>query len=126
MKEKDPDGKFIKYIPEVPHEKLPKYYSSHDAVIYASSCENMPNILIESMASGLPIACSDKEPMPEFLKTGGYYFDADSIDSIMQAVNKLLKDKNPMRKTNQNLAEVEKLKWVETSKKTFSFMVNLV
>ena len=29
---------------------------------------DMPNILLESMASGLPIACSYYSPMPEFLK----------------------------------------------------------
>ena len=33
----------------------------------------MPNILIESMGSGLPIACSEKMPMPEFLGDDGIY-----------------------------------------------------
>ncbi|MDA9602334.1 glycosyltransferase, partial [Flavobacteriaceae bacterium] len=126
IKEKDPNGEFIKYIPEVKHEKLPIYFSNHDAIIYASTCENMPNILIESMASGLPIACSDKQPMPEFLKAGGYYFNANSVDSISKAINRLLDDKDPLKKVDQNLNEVQKLKWAETSKKTFNFITNLI
>ena len=125
MREKDPKGEFIKYIPQVPHEKLPSYYSNHDAIIYASTCENMPNILIESMASGLPIACSDKQPMQEFLKQGGYYFNANSADSIMQAIINLIEDKDSLKKIKQNLHEVRKLKWEETSKKTFNFIANL-
>tara|TARA_B100001175_G_C19515106_1_gene646913 strand:- start:2344 stop:3480 length:1137 start_codon:yes stop_codon:yes gene_type:complete len=126
IKEKDPKGEFIQHIPEVKHEKLPIYYSNHDAIIYASTCENMPNILIESMASGLPIACSDKQPMPEFLKEGGYYFNANSPDSIGEAIISLLKDKNSLKKVKQNLKEVQKLKWAETSKKTFNFITNLI
>ena len=86
----------------------------------------MPNILIESMASGLPIACSDKEPMPEFLKTGGYYFNANSVNSIAQAIINLIGDKDYIKKINKNLNEVKKLKWEETSKKTFSFITDLI
>ena len=86
----------------------------------------MPNILIESMASGLPIACSDKQPMPEFLKTGGYYFNANSEDSIRQAILNLIEDPDPFKKTKQNLDEVKKLKWEDTSKKTFSFITDLI
>ena len=80
---------------------MPLQFSKHDAVIYASSCENMPNILIESMASGLPIACSDKQPMPEFLKNGGYYFNANSVDSIQKAIINLIEDKDRFKKLNK-------------------------
>ena len=125
IKEKDPDNQFITYIQEVPYEKLPNYYSKHDAIIYASTCENMPNILIESMASGLPIACSNKMPMPEFLGSGGYYFDANSIDSIISAIKELLNDKNPIIKIEQNIEFIKKLKWEETSIKTFNFIEDL-
>ncbi len=126
IKNNDPKGEFIRYIPEVPHKELPSQFSTHDAAIYASTCENMPNILIESMASALPIACSDKEPMPEFLKTGGYYFNANSVDSIVKALESLIQDKNPNIKIKQNLEQVKKLKWEDTSKKTFRFITNLI
>jgi len=126
IREKDPEREFVNYIPEVPYEELPAYYSKHDAIIYASSCENMPNILIESMASGLPIICSNKQPMPEFLKKGGYYFNAKSADSIEQAIEELLDDTDVHIKIKQNLCEVNKLKWENTSKKTFSFISSLI
>lgn len=125
MRERDPKAEFINYIPQVDHDKLPLEFSKHDAVIYASSCENMPNILIESMASGLPIVCSDKEPMPEFLKDGGYYFNADSVDSIEKGIINFIEDKDPFNRIKQNLNEVRNLKWEETSKKTFNFITNL-
>ena len=125
IRERDPKGEFINYIPQVSHDELPLQFSKHHAVIYASSCENMPNILIESMASGLPIACSDKQPMPEFLKDGGYYFNANSVDSIKKAIINLIEDKDSSKKIKQNLNEIRNLKWEETSKKTFNFITNL-
>ena len=85
----------------------------------------MPNILIESMASGLPIVCSDKQPMPEFLKDGGYYFNPDSVDSIEKGIINFIEDKEPFNRIKQNLNEVRNLKWEETSKKTFNFITNL-
>jgi glycosyltransferase involved in cell wall biosynthesis len=126
IKEKDPKGEYINYVKEVPYEDLPAYYTDHDAIIYASTCENMPNILIESMASGLPIACSDKQPMPEFLKNGGYYFNAYSVDSIAKAIKALIEDRDTMKKIFKNLEEVRKLKWEDTSKKTFRFITSLI
>ena len=125
MKDRDPKNEFISYIEEVEYNKIQNFYSSHDGIIFASSCENMPNILIESMGSGLPIACSDKQPMPEFLKDGGYYFNANSVDSIKKAIINLIEDKDSSKKIKQNLNEIRNLKWEETSKKTFNFIIKL-
>tara|TARA_B110000046_G_scaffold146243_1_gene153534 strand:- start:1092 stop:1322 length:231 start_codon:yes stop_codon:yes gene_type:complete len=51
----------------------------------------MPNILLESMGSRKPIACSDKSPMDEFLKDGGFYFNAKSANSIFETLERILK-----------------------------------
>ena len=48
--------------------------------VFASSCENMPNTLVEAMAVGLPIACSDRGPMPEVLRDGGRLFRSGECD----------------------------------------------
>ena len=122
IKKVDPEGNFITYIPEITHLEMPNYISNHDGIIFASTCENMPNILIESMGSGLPIACSDKMPMPEFLCDGGYYFNADSIRSICDSIVELLNDNDKTRKIQKNLKFIRSLSWEETSKKTFSFI----
>ena len=81
-----PSGEFIKDEGPVPFSKLHVHYNDHDIFVFPSSCENMPNILIEAMASGLPIVCSDRGPMPEVLGDGGSYFNPDSIDSIVNAL----------------------------------------
>ncbi|HKX30846.1 MAG TPA: glycosyltransferase, partial [Blastocatellia bacterium] len=55
----DPGAEFIHYLDHIPYRELPNYYHRADAFVFASSCENLPNILLEAMAAGLPIICSN-------------------------------------------------------------------
>jgi glycosyltransferase involved in cell wall biosynthesis len=86
----DPDRAAIRSLGEVPYRELHRSYGVTDGCVFASSCENMPNILLEAMASGLPIACSDRGPMPEVLGDAGVYFDPEDVESIKQALQQLI------------------------------------
>lgn len=59
----------------VPNAELPGYYQKARALIFASSCECCPNILLEKMSAGKPLFCSNIQPMPEFGGDAPYYFD---------------------------------------------------
>lgn len=85
----DPEARFIRYRGEIPHDELHKLYVTADINVFASSCENMPNILLEGMASGLPIACSNRGPMTEVLGDAGIYFDPESVKEIAAALQTL-------------------------------------
>lgn len=50
----------INYMGLIDHDKLTDIYKNADGFVFASSCENQPIILLEAMAAGLPIACSNK------------------------------------------------------------------
>lgn len=119
----DPDNQFINHILYIPHDEIVDKYSNHDGIIFASTCENMPNILLESMASGKPIACSNKQPMPEFLKDGGFYFNAKSVNSIFETLENLLNSFKKFKKLNKlNIQELKNYNWEETSTKTIGFI----
>jgi glycosyltransferase involved in cell wall biosynthesis len=85
----DPAGRAIRYLGQVPFAKLHEHYHAADAFVFASSCENLPNILLEAMASGLPIACSDRGPMPEVLGDAGVYFNPEDVSSSAAAIERL-------------------------------------
>jgi predicted dehydrogenase/glycosyltransferase involved in cell wall biosynthesis len=89
LERRDPRGEFAQYLGPLPYPELHLAYARADAVVYASSCENMPNILLEGMASGLATASSDRGPMPEVLADGGVYFDPEDPDSIANALTTL-------------------------------------
>jgi glycosyltransferase involved in cell wall biosynthesis len=50
----------------------------------------MPNILLEAMAAGLPIACSNRGPMPEVLGTAGLYFNPENPAEIACAIRTVI------------------------------------
>ncbi|WP_099370301.1 glycosyltransferase family 1 protein [Sphingobacterium sp. 1.A.5] len=84
--------KIIKYLGKVPFEEIQNIYKEADLFVYGSTCENMPNILIEAMTSGLPICCSEKQPMPEFLNNAGKYFNVENVESIYECIKEVILD----------------------------------
>jgi len=88
----DPAGEAIRYRGKVPFSELHRWYHEAETFVFASSCENMPNILLEAMGAGLPIACSDRGPMPEILGEGGDYFDPEDVGAAAAAIERLVRD----------------------------------
>jgi glycosyltransferase involved in cell wall biosynthesis len=88
----DPEAKFIHYCGPISYLELPKIYHRAAGFVFASSCENMPNILLEAMSSRLPIAWSERGPMPKVLGEGGIYFDPERVESIVSALCNLVQD----------------------------------
>lgn len=88
----DPAQRYLHWNGAEPFAKLHELYRDSDAFVFASSCENMPNILIEAMAAGLPIACADCGPMPEVLGRAGIYFNPEDPVSIADALRRLAQD----------------------------------
>jgi glycosyltransferase involved in cell wall biosynthesis len=119
----DPQGDFIKSIGFVRHDEVPILLSKADLFIFASSCENMPNTLVEAMASGLPIACSDRGPMPEILKDGGVYFDPESSDSIFAAIEAIILNREMRISTAKRAKELsEQYSWARCASETWDFL----
>jgi glycosyltransferase involved in cell wall biosynthesis len=119
----DPCAKYIKYHGEVAHEKLDTFYADADIGIFASSCENMPNILLEGMASGLPMVCSKKGPMPEILGDAGIYFDPENIYEIKAALKKVLESSDLQKEMSLNSkSKTQNYSWQKCSDSTFKFL----
>jgi glycosyltransferase involved in cell wall biosynthesis len=77
---------------DLPYEMLPSVYHGAVANIFASSCENCPNILLEALAAGKPVLCSDYQPMPEFGSTAVRYFNPYEPESLASSLNTVLED----------------------------------
>jgi glycosyltransferase involved in cell wall biosynthesis len=117
---------FINYLGYVEHNKIHKYYNNADIGVFASSCENMPCILIEMMKSKLPIACSKIGPMKEILKDGGLYFDPYNSKSISSCIKKLILNEK-LRSNISVKAEKysKKFSWNTCSINTFNYLYKI-
>ena len=119
----DPRGTFVRYLGPAPYDDLARHYHSADAFVFASSCENMPNILLEAMAAGLPIACSNRGPMPEVLGDSGLYFDPANRREVADALRKLLERPELRATLAQKAYERSKTySWQRCADETFSFI----
>ena len=98
--------KIIYNLGHINNNLLPKYYLKSDIFIFASSCENMPNILVEAMSTGIPIICSDSGPMPEVLEGGGIYFDPLNVNSLFKALKDVIYNKDKRLTISQKQKEI--------------------
>jgi glycosyltransferase involved in cell wall biosynthesis len=117
------DNDAVSYLGSISHNEISEYYKNADAFVFASTCENMPIILIEAMSAGLPIACSNKQPMPEVLSDGGLYFDALDEESIYCCLKELLENKS--KRAELAIFAYKKTKdytWNNCSNATFQFI----
>jgi len=122
----DPDGEWVRYHGAVPYLELHDLYAQADLGLFASSCENMPNILLETMAAGLPVACSDRGPMPEVLGDAGVYFDPEQPNDIARALRELIV--SPALRTEKAQASYSAalaFNWKRCADDTFSFLARV-
>ena len=116
----------VEYRGKVPYEDISHAYKSSDLFLFASTCENMPNILVEAMSAGLPILSSNFGPMPEILKDAGEYMNPLNVDDICEKLKSLL-DAPERRQEIAEKAYVysQEFSWDRTAKQTFDFIKTL-
>jgi len=117
--------KNIIHLGHVEYDKLPGLYQASRALIFASTCECCPNILLEMFASEKVILCSNKNPMPEFGGDGVIYFDPYSIDQLTQKVLEIesgVIDKEAMAQRAHALSK--QYKHTKTIEKTIQYILS--
>ncbi len=67
-----------------------------DALLFPSRLEGMPLAVLEAMACGLPIICSNRASLPEVVKEGanGFVCEADHIAQYVKAIENLAAHKD--------------------------------
>lgn len=127
LQELDPHGEFVCYAGPVPNGQLHARYLEADLCVFASSCENMPNILLEGMASGLPISCSNRGPMFEVLGDAGVYFDPERPEDIARALCELIG--SPQQRSRLAQAAYQRAQgysWQRCACETLDFLADVV
>jgi len=122
----DAQRKWVHYYGAIAFDALHHHYAQANLGLFASSCENMPNILMETMASGLPIACSNKGPMPDVLGEAGVYFDPEQPYDIARALRELIESsqlRTELAFASYNLAQ--QYSWKRCANETFDFLTKI-
>jgi len=110
----------------VPYADMPAVYHYSKAHIFASMCENCPNVVIESLGSGRPLFLSDRAPMPELAGDAAVYFDPEKPQELAGVLLKHLDDEQWIVQMGRKAHERSfRYSWQVTAKKTFQSMLEL-
>jgi glycosyltransferase involved in cell wall biosynthesis len=120
----DPDRQFVKLVTFIPNSEIVDLIAKADLFIFASSCETFGISLLEAMAVGVPIACSNRSSLPETLKDGGEYFDPQNPESICRAIEQLVHDPRRSRELAQRArALASGYSWSRCASETWRYVV---
>ena len=122
----DPQGDCVRYLGPVPYERLSTTYMDADAFVFASTCETFGMIVLEAMASGLPVACARRSATPEVLGDAGQYFDPEDASDIARCLRTLVSDV-AMRQdlAHKAFTRAQAYSWERCAGETFAFIADV-
>ncbi|QDT64989.1 glycosyltransferase [Calycomorphotria hydatis] len=96
-------------------EDVPQLMKMADVLVLTSLWEGMPNVVLEAMASGLPVVATEAEGIQELLAppARGFLIENDSPEAVAKGIQKVLKEPHifqPAAETAQNHT-AEHLTW---------------
>ena len=114
---------WIKYIPELSQKKLIRMYTKFDLGVFASSCENLSNIILEKMSACLPLVCSNTSSVSFWLKDYKNKFNPYNSKSLEKVLFKIIPStfKRHLIAKNYKIKST-KFTWELTAKKTFDLI----
>jgi len=112
---------------KIPYTELPGVYYYAKLNIFASECENCPNILLEALGAGRPLIVSNREPMPEFGGDAAVYFDASSPSDLADKISAIVDNENKIKQMSLKAMERSRhYDWCKTAGKTWKEIENVV
>ncbi len=95
-------------------DEVRRAYSGADLTVLPSFEEGFGLPLIESMACGTPVACSNVASMPEVAGGAAEYFDPADIESMGSAIENVVRSNDRWRELQtRGLAQAAKFHWRE-------------
>lgn len=116
----------VRILGEVPQGELPRWYQGAVVNLFASSCENCPNVLLEALAAGRAVVCSNRAPMPEIAEEAVAYFDPTDAEQLAKQLARILDDEK-LRDDMGHAAreQARKYSWDATASATWASLEEL-
>ena len=103
----------------IPYEDLPSIYNLATIMVYPSLFEGFGIPLVEAMACGCPVVCSNSTSIPEVVGNAALMFDPLSVDEMASTLFKAFNDS--ALRCKMSIAGLERSKlfnWRDTARQT--------
>jgi glycosyltransferase involved in cell wall biosynthesis len=109
----------VLYLGYVSSREMPLLYAAASFLIFPSLFEGFGLPVLEAMASGCPVACSNLTTMPEIAGGAALLFDPHSEEKIAEAAQRLIEDEEIRQALRQRgLGRVREFSWQKTARET--------
>lgn len=120
--EKQAGGERVHLLGAVGDVELETLYRNCRAFLFSSILESCPVILIEAMAYGCAIACSNKGVIPEITDGAALYFDPDDIGDCAFKIRTIIEDEDlNLFLRQKSLKRSELFSWEKAARRTLDF-----
>jgi glycosyltransferase involved in cell wall biosynthesis len=112
----------IKFTGFVPDEALAGLYGGAAVYIFPSLYEGFGMPILEAMACGLPVFCSDCSSLPEVGGSAAAYFNPEDVSSIAEALMKTLDSQRMQTMRQAGLEHAGAAGWNTTAARTLAVL----
>jgi len=104
----------VSFFPHVAHAILPQVYAGADLMVMPSFIEGFGLPVLEAMACGTPVVCSQAASLPEVAGDAAEYFDPTNVNDVAAAIERVLGSRE-LRETlrRKGLERVKLFSWDE-------------
>jgi glycosyltransferase involved in cell wall biosynthesis len=109
----------VRILGYLSYDELPYLYNLARMMVFPSLFEGFGIPLVEAMACGCPILCSNVTSIPEVVGHAGVMFDPLSSEEMAQKIWDVWNDDSRLAEMRaQGIKQVKKFNWEETARKT--------
>ena len=96
-------GSSIQFVGQVDQHALPARHREHDVLLHSASTEGVPNVVVEAMASGLPVVVTDVGGTSEAVTDGveGFVVPVRSPERMAERLVTLADDESLRRRMGE-------------------------
>ena len=103
---------------EIPHEEVAKEMQAHDLFVLFSNFENLPCVIIEAQASGLPVLATDVGGISEMVdEASGRLVQAKDEDALLGRMDEMLNEINNYDRNNIRENAVARFSYEDVGKR---------
>jgi len=115
----------VRFLGPIDNTDLPALYAGADLFIFPSLYEGFGLPVLESMACGTPVACSNTSSLPEVAGDAALLFDPTDVDEMARVIHQLLGDQALRREMSaKGREQATRFTWERTAGETLAAYKN--
>jgi glycosyltransferase involved in cell wall biosynthesis len=114
----------VDFLGRLPADKILDLYRRCLLLAFPSTAETFGNPLVEAMACGTPIACSNTSAMPEIVSGAAELFDPFDVRAIAEACLRVIESADRrVALAEKGIERSKQFSWVVSARKTADVLV---